>query len=164
MSRAALSLREQRSPINTEGISVSPVKAPSIINDITRSWKKSDTLCRLCFCYYLKIPRRIMKRKHFLWFRLLEVPALVSTTVETSGRGTAGQRAGADDRAKLTSWPGRKKRKEGEAGVPQSHLRTHTNDPQILYEPPAPAKGSSVSQEHAGGFVFNTGTKQNHIP
>lgn len=57
-----------------------------------------------------------------------------------------------------------KKRKEKEAGVPQSHLRTHTNDPQILYEPSAPAKGSSVSQEHTRGFVFNTGTKQNHIP
>lgn len=35
-----MSLREQRSPINTEGISVSPVKAPIIINDITWSWKK----------------------------------------------------------------------------------------------------------------------------
>lgn len=44
-----------------------------------------------------------MKRNHFFWFGLLEVPALVSMSVETSGRGTAGQRAGADDRAKLIS-------------------------------------------------------------
>lgn len=65
--------------------------------------KNADTLCQLCCYYYLKMPRRIMKRKHFLWFGLLEIPALVSMLLETSGRGTAGQRAGADDRAKLTS-------------------------------------------------------------
>lgn len=44
------------------------------------------------------------------------------------------------------TWKKKKQRKVEEAGVPQSHVRTHTNDPQILYEPPYPAKGSSVSQ------------------
>lgn len=34
-----------------------------------------------------------------------------------------------------------KKRKEEEAGVPQSHLRMHTNDPQILNEGPRPRQG-----------------------